>query len=405
MKFCDVFIIGGGPAGSIAAAKLVQSGLTVKLVERQVFPRFVIGESLLPRCNQLLAEANLLDAIQQANFQVKGGVAFETKQNFEIFHFENNLGEPFNSSFQVKRETFDHELLKEAERMGTDVEFESEVIAYDAEKNIVTVKTKTGDIKTYQAKKVIDASGYGRVLPRLLNLEAKPKLALRRATFCRVKHDIRPTDGTEGYIYVDIHGNNDAWIWNIPFNDGITSVGIVCTEEYFQSFNMTDTEFWDYIIATNSSAQKRYVNATKVNEVGSLSGYSAAVKKLSGNHFVLVGNASEFLDPVFSSGVTLALESGALAADLTLKELQGNKVDWQTEYEDYMMRGINVFREFVESWYDGRLQTIFFTEEKDEKIKQAITSVLSGYVWNEKNFFVKNPAQAVSTLVAMIEAR
>ena len=405
MKYCDVFIIGGGPAGSIAAAKLVQSGYTVKLVERQVFPRFVIGESLLPRCNQLLAEANLLDAIQQANFQFKGGVAFETEQHFEIFHFENNLGEPFNSSFQVKRETFDHALLKEAERMGTDVEFESEVIAYDAEKNIVTVKTKMGDIETYQAKKVIDASGYGRVLPRLLNLEAKPKLALRRATFCRVQHDIRPTDGTEGYIYVDIHGNNDAWIWNIPFNDGITSVGIVCTEEYFQSFNMTDTDFWNHIIATNPCAQKRYVNAKKVNEVGSLSGYSAAVKKLYGDHFVLVGNASEFLDPIFSSGVTLALESGSLAADLTLKELQGNTVDWQTEYEDYMMRGINVFREFVESWYDGRLQTIFFTEEKDQKIKQAITSVLSGYVWNEKNFFVKNPVQAVSTLVAMIEAR
>lgn len=404
MKHCDVFIIGGGPAGSIAAAKLVQSGYQVKLVERQVFPRFVIGESLLPRCNQLLAEANLLDAIQQANFQFKGGVAFETKEQFEIFHFANNLGEKYDSSFQVKRETFDHELLKEAERMGTDVEFESEVIAYDAEQNILTVKTKTGDIESYQAQKVIDASGYGRVLPRLLNLEAKPKLALRRATFCRVQNDIRPTDGTDGYIYVDIHGENDAWIWNIPFNDGITSVGIVCTEDYFQSFNMTETEFWDHIISTNSCAQERYEKADKINEVGSLSGYSAAVKQLYGDHFVLVGNASEFLDPVFSSGVTLALESGSVAADLTIKELEGHVIDWQTDYEDYMMRGINVFREFVESWYDGRLQTIFFTEEKDEKIKQAITSVLSGYVWNEKNFFVKNPTQAVSTLVAMIEA-
>lgn len=404
MKHCDVFIIGGGPAGSIAAAKLVQSGYKVKLVERQVFPRFVIGESLLPRCNQLLAEAKLLDVIQQANFQFKGGVAFETKQQFEIFHFANNLGEKYNSSFQVKREKFDHELLKEAERMGTDVEFESEVIAYDAEKNIITVKTKTDEIESYQAQKVIDASGYGRVLPRLLNLEAKPRLALRRATFCRVKNDIRPTDGTDGYIYVDIHGDNDAWIWNIPFNDGITSVGIVCTEDYFQSLNMTETEFWDHIIATNPRAQKRYEKAQKINEVGSLSGYSAAVKKLYGDHFVLVGNASEFLDPVFSSGVTLALESGSVAADLTLKEFEGHTVDWQTDYEDYMMRGINVFREFVESWYDGRLQTIFFTEEKDEKIKQAITSVLSGYVWNEKNFFVKNPTQAVNTLVAMIEA-
>ncbi|MGE4499888.1 MAG: NAD(P)/FAD-dependent oxidoreductase [Hydrogenovibrio sp.] len=404
MKHCDVFIIGGGPAGSIAAAKLVQAGYDVKLVERQVFPRFVIGESLLPRCNQLLNDANMLDSIEAAGFQFKGGVAFQTGREFEIFHFDNNLGEPFNSSFQVKREIFDHELLKDAERKGADVEFESEVTAYDPDANIVTVKTKQGDTETYQAKKVIDASGYGRVLPRLLNLDAKPKLALRRATFCRVQNDVRPTDGTDGYIYVDVYGDNDAWIWNIPFNDGITSVGIVCTEAFFQSFNMTDDAFWDHIVHTHPCAKERYKNASKINDVGSLSGYSAAVKKLYGDNFVLVGNASEFLDPVFSSGVTLALESGSVAADLTLRELQGDAVDWQTEYEDYMMRGINVFREFVESWYDGRLQTIFFTEHKDERIKQSITSVLSGYVWNPKNYFVKSPTAAVNTLVAMIES-
>ncbi|MDG6774325.1 NAD(P)/FAD-dependent oxidoreductase [Thiomicrorhabdus sp. ZW0627] len=404
MKTCDVFIIGGGPAGSIAAAKLVQAGYSVKLVERQTFPRFVIGESLLPRCNQLLNEANMLEAIENANFQFKGGVAFQDQSKFEIFHFDDNLGEPFNSSFQVKRETFDHELLKDAERKGADVEFESEVTAYDPEQNIVTVKTKQGDIETYQARKVIDASGYGRVLPRLLELDAKPKQALRRATFCRVKGDIRPDDGTDGYIYVDVHGDNDAWIWNIPFNDGITSVGIVCTEEYFQSFNLSEAEFWDRIVETTPGSKHRYQNATKINEVNSLSGYSAAVKKLYGDNFVLVGNASEFLDPVFSSGVTLALESGSVAADLTIKELEGEQVDWQTEYEDYMMLGIDVFREFVNAWYDGRLQTIFFAADKEPKIKQSITSVLSGYVWNKHNFFVKNSGVAVDTLVAMIES-
>jgi flavin-dependent dehydrogenase len=405
LKHCDVFIIGGGPAGSIAGAKLVQAGFNVKLVERQTFPRFVIGESLLPRCNQLLADANMLESIENAGFQFKGGVAFQKPGEFEIYHFADNLGEAHNSSFQVKRELFDHELLKDAERKGVDVEFESEVIAYDPEANIVTVKTKQDDVETYQAKKVIDASGYGRVLPRLLDLESTPKLALRRATFCRVEGDIRPTDGTDGYIYVDIHGDNDAWIWNIPFNDGITSVGVVCTEEFFQSKNMNETEFWDHIIDTTPAAKARYAHAQKINDVGFLSGYSAAVKKLYGQNFVLVGNASEFLDPVFSSGVTLALESGSVAADLTIKQLNGESVNWQVEYEDYMLRGINVFREFVTSWYDGRLQTIFFADDKEPRIKQSITSVLSGYVWNPQNFFVKNSGRAVDTLVSIIEAR
>ncbi len=100
MKHCDVFIIGGGPAGSIAAAKLVQAGYDVKLVERQVFPRFVIGESLLPRCNQLLNDANMLDSIEAAGFQFKGGVAFQTGREFEIFHFDNNLGEPSTVPFK-----------------------------------------------------------------------------------------------------------------------------------------------------------------------------------------------------------------------------------------------------------------------------------------------------------------
>jgi flavin-dependent dehydrogenase len=286
-----------------------------------------------------------------------------------------------------------------------DVEFESEVIAVDPDLVQITVKTKHGELETYQAKKIIDASGYGRVLPRLLDLDTGSSLPLRRATFCRVEQDIRPQDGTDGYIYVYIHGNNDAWIWNIPFNDGITSVGIVCTEAYFQSFNLSNEDFWQHIIDSNPSAAARYKHARRINPVNALSGYSAAVKKLYGEHFVLVGNASEFLDPVFSSGVTLALESGSVAADLTLDQLQGKAVDWQKDYEDYMMLGINVFRTFVESWYDGRLQTIFFHAEKDERIKQAITSILSGYVWNKHNFFVKDAEHAVNTVIEMIAMR
>jgi len=398
MTECDVFIIGGGPAGSIAAAKLVQAGFNVELVEKVEFPRFVIGESLLPRCNELLEDANMLKAVENAGFQFKGGVAFENeKGDLKVIHFENNMGQKHNSSFQVRRETFDNLLLEEAKRFGANVTMESEVTAYDEEANVVTVVHKDGSEEKYHAKKVIDASGYGRVLPRMLGLDSDSKLALRDAIFRRVENDVRHTDGTDGYIYVDIVGDNDAWIWNIPLSPTVTSVGIVCTDEYYKSFNMNQDEFWNHIVYNNPTAKVRYANATPINEVGFIGGYSANVTRMFGENFVLVGNATEFLDPVFSSGVTLALESGAKAAELTIAELKGEAVDWQVDYQDYMMIGVDVFREYVEAWYDGRLQSILFSKAPgSKKIESKVVSVLSGYVWDTKNMFVKTPTEAVN---------
>ncbi len=398
MTECDVFIIGGGPAGSIAAAKLVQAGYSVELVEKIKFPRFVIGESLLPRCNELLEEAGMLEAVKNAGFQFKGGVAFQNEQDdIKVVNFEQNMGQKHNSSFQVRRETFDKLLLDEAEKFGAHVTMESEVTAYDEAANIVTVIHKNGSEEKYHAKKVIDASGYGRVLPRLLDLDTNSHLALRDAIFCRVENDVRPTDGTDGYIYVYVVGDNDAWIWNIPLSPTVTSVGIVCSDEYYRSFNMGQQAFWEHIIKNDPHAKKRYADAKRINEVGFIGGYSSNVKKMFGDNFVMVGNATEFLDPVFSSGVTLALESGAKAADMTIKEFKGEAVDWQRDYQDYMMIGVNVFREYVEAWYDGRLQGILFSKTPGaDKIERKVVSVLSGYVWDKKNMFVNTPTEAVN---------
>lgn len=406
MKEIDVFIIGAGPAGSISAAKLVQAGFSVKVVDKVKFPRFMIGESLLPRCNELLEKANMLQDVQNAGFQFKGGAVFEDENGgFIALDFSKNLGQKWGGSFQVKREIFDDILIKDASEKGADVAYEVEVVAYDEHENIITTKDLDGKIEEYKAKKVLDASGYGRVLPRLLNLECDSSLALRRATFARVDSDIRPEGETNGYIFIDVVGDNDAWIWNIPFSDGTTSVGIVCTEEYFTSYKMSDEEFWEHIIRTGAHSGIRYKDSKRTVEVGSISGYSAAVTKLFDKNYILTGNASEFLDPVFSSGVTLALESGSKAAELVIRELQGEDVDYKTEYEDYMMLGINVFREYVDAWYDGRLQTILFSEKKSEKITKKIISILSGYVWDEKNSFVTSSKLAMQTTYEVLKGR
>ena len=405
ITYYDVVIIGGGPAGSIAAIQLGNAGHSVKVIEKMKFPRFVIGESLLPRCNELLDEAGILDEVIAEGFQLKGGVTFKNEQNdYKVIHFSENLGQKHDSSFQVRREIFDKLLLDNAEKCGADISMETEVIAYDENENIVTVVDKEGQEAQYQAKKVIDASGYGRVLPRLLDLESHSSLSYRRAIFCRVKNDRRTTDGTDGYISVYIVGDNDAWIWNIPLSPTETSVGIVCSNAYFQAFDGDENAFWNYIVENNAHAKARYSEATKINEVGTIDGYSSDVKTMFGKNFLLVGNATEFLDPIFSSGVTLALESGVRAANLIMDEFKGKEVDWQSDYEAYMMVGIDVFREYVNAWYDGRLQTILFSDKLTaDKIERKVVSVLSGYVWDETNMFVHSPKRAIESIYQVLK--
>jgi flavin-dependent dehydrogenase len=405
MKTCDVVIIGGGPSGAVAAANLVQKGFSVEVLEKLDFPRFVIGESLLPQCNAILAKNNLLDRITQQGYILKAGAIFE-KENKEkqVYHFRENIGEPYNTTFQVKREEFDHELLKGAASFGANVTHGVEVTAYNQEENVVTAEDRDGNTLEYKARFVLDCSGYGRVLPRLLDLEIPSEFKTRKAIFTRIENDIRPEGELGGYITIFIHGDNEAWIWVIPFADGTTSVGIVCTDEYFDTYNMNQEDFWDHIIATTGNVKERLVNAKKLQPVGMIEGYSSNVKTMHGKGFALAGNATEFLDPVFSSGVTLALVSGDLAADCIARELKGEDVDWQTEYEDTMIEGINVFRDFVLAWYDGRVQQVFFSDIKKESFTRSISSILSGYVWNKKNVFVGKSKDKIDLLIKMIDA-
>jgi flavin-dependent dehydrogenase len=399
----DVVIIGAGPAGSIAAASLAQKGYSVSIVEKTPFPRFVIGESLLPRCNELLSRNGMLDAVRNAGYMVKHGAAFEGNHKLEKYDFSENIGQTFGSSYQVKREEFDQLLLDEALKYGATLYKETEVTGFDPESSTSKAVDKNGDEIEFHSKFTIDASGYGRVLPRLLDLDAPSELEVRDAVFTRIKEDIRPEDGTDGYIYIFIHGNNDGWIWTIPFSDGTTSVGVVCTNEYFNSYGLSNEEFFDKIISETPGAKERFKDAKKIVPVGKVDGYSANVTSMYGKNYCLVGNATEFLDPVFSSGVTLALESGDRAAMVIDKTLKGENVDWDKEYVEYMMKGINVFREFVNAWYDGRLQKVFFAPFKQEKIKRSISSILGGYVWDDHNLFVKNPKDLLNAVIGQIE--
>jgi len=198
-------------------------------------------------------------------------------------------------------------------------------------------------------------------------------------------------------ITVFVHDAN-TWIWVIPFSNGNTSVGYVGSPEFFDKYTGTPAEQFKALIQAQPELAMRFDESEMLWEPRTLQSWSVTTDTFYGNGFVLTGNVTEFLDPVFSSGVTLASVSAQLASHLVIRHLRGEQVDWQNDYMEKMQLGIGVFRTYVNSWYDGTLFDIFFAENRNPEIMSQICSVLAGYVWDENNPFVKNHEKNVRTL-------
>lgn len=404
METTDVLVIGAGPAGCIAASLLNKQGFKVKMVEKEKFPRFVIGESLLPRVMDNLEEAGLLEAVKKAGFQEKFGAKFVKGNEVCDFNFSEQHTKGWTWTWQVPRGQFDQILSNTVKEMGVDLEFETGVtgIKFNGTDSETTVVDAKGNQKTIAAKFIVDASGYGRVIPRLFNLDEPSSLGKRKTHFTHFK-DLKRPGGIDGNRITVVVHQTRTWIWIIPFSDGITSVGFVSDPEFFDSFPTDNVERMKALVAADPNTAERFKEAEMMFEPRIIEGYSISTKQLYGDGYVLVGNATEFLDPVFSSGVTFAMESGRKAGKLAAEFLKGNPVDWQKDYTDYMMQGINTFRTYVSTWYTGELHDIFFAKNQDPEIKKQICSVLAGYVWDLDNPFVRKHEQAVKSLHKVIE--
>jgi len=399
----DVVVIGAGPSGVTAAARLLQDNFSVLIIEKTEFPRFVIGESLLPQCMDFLEKVDLLDCIAEKKFQVKNGVSFYHENKTCDFLFNERFTNGWDYTYQVKRADFDLALIEEAEKKGAVVHFNSEVtdVKTSATNQYVFYTNSEGQQVEIECKFVIDASGYGRVLPRLFDLNVPATSTPRGAVFSHVKDDKR-SDKASANIFVNAFNNNSAWIWSIPFSDGTASVGIVGEESYVASISENNGEKFKRLVRSFSGLNDRYAETEFNFEPKTILGYSIAVKQLHGEGYVLCGNSTEFLDPIFSSGVMFALKSGYTAADLVAKELAGDTIDWEKEYDEILLHGVEVFRSYVDAWYNGDLHTIFFKENGNEEFKKQICSVLAGYVWDMSNPFVKKHKRILGTLAKVI---
>ena len=404
-EFVDVLVIGAGPSGCVSASYLHKNNIKIKVVEKTKFPRLVVGESLIPRVMDHFDEAELFECLDAMNFEKKLGARFIRGEEICVFDFSQKFGEGWDWTWQVPRADFDNTMAQEVIRKGIDLEFETEVleVSFEGKNSKTIVKDKDGNLKEIHAKFIIDSSGYGRVLPRLLDLDTPSKLDPHSSIFTHVK-DINRPEGEEGtQISFDIL-ETEVWLWVIPFSNGNTSLGVVGPTDFINSLseNKDNAEALRNAIQKSDYYIKRFNGTEFLFEPVKLENYSRAVKRMYGDGFALTGNSSEFLDPVFSSGVAFATESGMLAAKLYIKESQGIEVDWEVEFTEYMKRGIAVFTTYVKEWYTGNLQTLFFHQPENPEVKEKICSVLAGYVWNEENPFVKKHDHVIQNMAYLL---
>jgi flavin-dependent dehydrogenase len=402
MNNFDVVVIGAGPSGAVAATKLHKEGYTVLVLEKSVFPRFVIGESLLPQAMNFLQELDLLKSVEKKQFKVKTGASFFHNNALCNFEFSEQYTDGYSYTYQVKRADFDHTLIKEAEKRGVQVRYNCKVIACSEknEKELIRY-IDGGEQKEVSCRFVVDASGYGRVLPNLFNLNKEVDLLPRGAIFSHFTDPNKPK-GASDNIFIHAFNNNTAWVWSIPFSDETASVGIVGEVDFIKKCATDDGAYFLEIIKTFPFLKERFADSEPTRKIQSTMNYSKGVSTLFGKNFVLCGNATEFLDPIFSSGVTLAISSGHRAAELISRSLKGETIDWKKDYEDDMLYGIDVFKSYVKAWYNGDLQKIFFSKEINQDYKEQICSVLAGYVWDKSNPFVKKHKTILSTLAKVL---
>lgn len=406
----DALIIGAGPSGTVAAAWLAKQGHRVAVLERATFPRFVIGESLLPLSMGHWDETGMLPKLKEQGYAIKRGARFFRGDRVFNLAFGENYTQGWTWTWQVPRDHFDKVLADEASRLGAEIRFDHEALRVDLNHHdgVELITRHKGAEHRFTGRFLIDSSGYGGTLVRLLGLHDAPAGNGRMALFAHVheteEHRARYFEPMQ--ISFEVVAR-DLWFWSIPFSDGRTSIGFVGDSSHFAAAmaSGSDADAMHRMLEKQKAFSDRYHQVEFVHGPQCIREYTHYNQALTGPRYVLTGNCAGFLDPVFSSGVAFATESGLRAAKLLDRQLRGEAIDWKGEYEDHIRSGAEVFRTYVDTWYDGDLQDIFFTDGVEQSHKERIISVLAGYVWDRTNPYVIKHGKAVRALAHAIRLR
>jgi len=384
----DVIVIGGGPAGSTAATLLARKGFSVTLLEREKFPRFQIGESLLPYNNDLLARLGVEEQLLAGDYFPKYGAEFVTADGSLTtrFRFDQTLDDPYRRSFQVTRAQFDHLLLRNAAASGVEVREETSVAAVvlDDGKRAV-IKTSEGEM--IEAKFVVDASGHGAVVGNRVG-EKSDIASLKKVAFFAHYRNVERVEGRDGGNTLIVVLRN-AWFWMIPITAELMSVGLVVDRDHARNCGLTPEQLLERTIAGTPYVRGRMTRAERTTQVYARRDFSYFMQRMAGPNYALVGDAAGFIDPIFSTGVFMAMKSADLAADAVEQHLRGGGMGLLRRYEKRMRRALGKYHRFIENFYRREFLEVFMQPKPDFGLVRAIVGVLAGDVFAERGHRAK----------------
>ena len=384
METFDVVVVGGGPGGSSTATFLADGGLRVALFERERFPRFHVGESLMPATMLLLEELGARAAIEERGFQLKYGATFIDEDNnaaTQTFYFLP--GQPWpNYSYQVPRAEFDTVLLEHATKRGVTV-FQPATVEgteFDAGGVTLTVSGENGRFSV-RAKMLVDATGRDALLATRYGRRTRIPNLGKVAFFAHYKGAARRSGLEEGNIRVYVF--REGWFWWIPLAGDVTSVGAVCHARTVKQWTGEPEGLLDAMIARSRGVSENLAGAVRITPVHRVANFSYHNSPVVGDRFVAVGDAIAFVDPIFSGGVYIALRTGQLAAAAILQAFRAGDFSARrfAAYERRVRAGLAPLFQFIHKYYEPSFFDLFMHPRNYFGVYEAVLNVLSGGNW------------------------
>ena len=395
----NVVIIGGGPAGSTVSTLLAKQGVAVQLFERERFPRFHIGESLIPETYWVLKQLDMLPKMQASQFVKKYSVQFVNSEGRESapFYFWDNKPHECSQTWQVVRSEFDKMMLDNAREHGVDVHEGVRVhdVLFEGDRAVgVKIRDEQG-FREIPAKVVVDASGQNGLLMNRLGLRLWDPILNKGAIWTYWENAYRDTGRDEGATLVIQTGNKQGWFWYIPQHDNIVSIGVVAPFDYLFKGRGSYAQTYDEEVELCPGVKQRVANAQKVTGYFATKDYSYRSTRVAGDGWVLAGDAFGFLDPLYSSGVMLALKSGQLAADAIVEGLSRNDTSEAQlgKWGPLFNEGVDRMRRLVCEYYSGFSFGKMIREYPE--LRGTLTDLLIGDLFHDGTDKVWGPLESL----------